>query len=92
MELERRNKERLRRHAEWQGSIAREEQGAERSKYAQLQDYQIQLMELERVDRATSREHAEEQKKIAREEQDEDRWRYVSPGRDPVGEERGPGM
>ena len=62
-------------------------------------DIQRQLAELERQNRERLRLHRAEQKLaeekraeaegIPRSEQDEDRWKYVSPGRDPVTDERG---
>ena len=37
-------------------------------------------------------DESQQMKRIPRNEQDEDRWRHAMPGRDPVTEERGPGM
>jgi hypothetical protein len=57
-----------------------------------LADYKAQLDGLDRELQSSRRQYEEERKSIPSHEQDEDRWRYVSPGRDPVGEERGPGV
>jgi hypothetical protein len=60
--------------------------------------FQISLEATIRTERTTINEHSatmeQTSQRIPRHEQDEDRWRYgyVSPGRDPVTEERGLGL